>query len=200
MDRQTNSNIKLIAIASIAPLLFFAGSSLAFLYKNLVRSGCQSALAAQFCKYTSMTLTRTAIPLELIAVSAMLAMNKKTLKKLNYTLIFIAIFTPLLFCMGISICLVEKQSLAWLAALCFTIPGPIGSTAVLIFLIINFKRLKKTAYWLGFLPLLALFLVNLFCFLPIHSYAISHCGVLNSFFQLVVRLCEMTLSLVGIQP
>lgn len=200
MDRQTSLNIKLKAIAVIAPFLFLAGCSLGFFTQDLVRSGCQSALAVQLCKYASMTFIVAAIPLELLAVSLMFAMNKKSLKILNYTLIAIALLAPLLFCIGVSCLLVEKGLLAWIAGFCCTIPGPTGATAVLIFLIVNFKRFRKAVSWLSLLSLSVLFLVNIFCFFPIHRYAISHCGVLNTIFQFAVGRCQMMMSLVGILP
>lgn len=199
MDRQTKINIKLKAIAAIAPFLFLAGCSLGYFTQNLVRNGCQSALVVQFCKYTSMTFIVTAIPLELIVASVMLTRNKKSLKKLNYALIITALFTPLLFCIGVS-CLVEKGLLSWIAGFCCTIPGPIGATAVLIFLIINFKRFNNAVSRLSLLLLSILFLINIFCFFPIHRYVVSHCGVLNSIFQFAVGLCQKMMSLAGILP
>lgn len=198
MTIQKNLNLKPKAIVILSLFLYCLGCSMGFFVQFLVKNGCQIPLVIQFLKYANIVFIAAAGILGLIAVSAMFATNKKAAKVLNYSLILIAFLTPFLFCIGISICFAENGLLAWLAGFCCFNAGPIGAAAVLLFLIRNIKCFEKPVFWLTLPLLIALFLVNIFCFFPIHRYAISHCSLLNSLFQFAVRLCRLMVSWIGL--
>ncbi|MBQ3388534.1 MAG: hypothetical protein IJG60_04920 [Thermoguttaceae bacterium] len=198
MTMQKNLNLKPKAIAILSLFLYCVGCSIGFFVQFLIKNGYEIPLVIPFLKYANIVFIAAAGILGLIAVSAMFAMNKKAAKILNYSLIPIALLTPFLFCMGISICFTENGLLAWLAGFCCFNAGPIGAAAVLLFLMRNIKCFEKPVFWLTLPLLFALFLVNIFCFFPIYRYAVSHSSLLNSLFQFAVRLCGLIVSWIGL--
>ena len=98
-----------------------------------------------------------------VAVPANLASERGSItgqKRLNITLIALALLCPYFFYLGIFIGLVyfDKDGMALLAALPVYGSGPIGTAAALTFLVTNIKHFKKTENR----PALLLLLVSLF--------------------------------------